>query len=270
MPLTQQNTTDLHRACEMVVEIHKRLADFIKPGVTLAQIDTLVGQTLQDLGAKSAFLHYQIPRYPRFPSQSCLSLNDVIVHGTAGMIIEPLKPGDVLSVDIGTNYRGWIGDAAWTYIIEDGTEQAKQLCNETVRSLNEGIEQLQPGKPLRNWAQTIQRVAEQENPFHCVNGLGGHGLGHKVLHGPPHVANAIPRTYHEWTDVDTLIKPGMILAVEPIIAIGTSRVQQKNRQWPIRTADGSIACHYEHDVLITEDGPEVLTAGLSDLPIILA
>lgn len=277
-PIPSSDLAALERACKIVVEIHEQLVEIVRPGVTLGAIDKRVSQILDASSAKSAFRHYAPAGYRPFPSFSCLSVNDIIVHGTAGMSLDPLKPGDIISIDIGTNYQGWIGDAAWTYIIEHAPETTHQLCNAAIRSLNEGIEQLQPGRPLRDWAATVQRIVEQDNPFHCVQGLGGHAIGHNELHGSPHVANAIPRYRHEWTEIDELVKPGMILAVEPIIAVGTSRTDdtflRKNkrdrfRQWPIRTADRSLAVHYEHDVLITDTGPRVLTAGLNDLPIIL-
>ncbi len=245
--------------------------------MTLADIDRLVGETLQKLGTRSAFLHYQTGRYPPFPSHACLSVNDVIVHGTAGMRIEPLKRGDVLSLDIGTVYRGWRGDAAWTYIFEEGGEESIRLCECGQEALRRGVERLQPGEPLRHWAQTVQQCVQVEYGYHCVSGLGGHGYG-RELHTTPHVANSIPPFAGDWPEADYRLTPGLLLAVEPIIAVGTSAQAQeapKGRggrerpQWPIRTADGSLSVHYEHDVLITEDGPRVLTAGLEDLPMIV-
>lgn len=263
--------TDLQhatRAAELVVQTHQRLAPALRVGLTLGEIDRVVGETLDQFGTRSAFLRYRTARYPAFPSHACLSVNDVIVHGTAGMSLEPLKRGDVLSIDIGVVHRGWIGDAAWTYILEEGSEEAVRLCRCGMEALRRGVEQLQPGAPLLRWAQTVQQCVEREFGFHCVTGLGGHGYG-RVLHDAPHVANAVPPFPGDWPDAQFRLKPGQLLAVEPIIAVGTSRVNQKSRQWPIHTADGSLSVHYEHDVLITEDGPRVLTHGLEDLPMIV-
>lgn len=266
--LREQDIADATRAAELVVETHQFLAPRLRAGMTLGEIDRLVGETLARLGSRSAFLGYRTGRYPAFPSHACLSVNDVVVHGTAGMSLEPLKRGDVISIDIGVVYHGWIGDAAWTYIIEQGSDEAIRLCECGIEALRRGVEQLQPGYPLTRWARTVQQCVESEYGFHCVTGLGGHGYG-RSLHTEPHVANAIPAYPGDWPDAQYRIKPPLLLAVEPIIAAGTSRMQQKPRQWPIRTADGSLSVHYEHDVLVTEQGPRVLTAGLEELPMIV-
>lgn len=259
------------RAAELVVETHHFIAPRLRAGLTLAQIDRMVAETLDRLGTVSAFLHYSTGRYPAFPSYACLSVNDVVVHGTAGMTIEPLKRGDVISVDIGVRHRGWNGDAAWTYIIEEASAEARRLCECGIEALRRGVEQLQVGYPLIRWAQAVQQCVEVEYGFHCVERLGGHGLGcgEKHLHDPPHLANAVPPYPGDWPDAQFRLVPGLLLAVEPIIAAGTSEVVQRPRQWPIRTADGSLSVHYEHDVLITASGPRVLTAGLEALPMIV-
>lgn len=256
------------RAAQLVVETHFVLAPALRTGMTLGVIDRLVGQTLQKLGTRSAFLGYRTARYPAFPSHACLSVNDVVVHGTAGMSLEPLKRGDVISIDIGVVYRGWIGDAAWTYILEEATDESQRLCECGLETLRRGVQQLRAGAALLRWAETVQQCVENDYGFHCVTGLGGHGYG-RELHTEPHVANAVPPYLGDWPDAQFRLKEGMLLAVEPIIAVGTSRMEQKTRQWPIRTADGSLSVHYEHDVLITEEGPRVLTAGLEELPMIV-
>lgn len=236
--------------------------------MTLGEIDRLVGETLAKLGTRSAFLGYRTARYPAFPSHACLSVNDVIVHGTAGMTLDPLKRGDVISIDIGVVYHGWIGDAAWTYILEEATDESRRLCECGIDSLRRGVEQLRPGFPLLRWAEAVQQCVERDYGFHCVSGLGGHGYG-RELHTAPHVANSVSPYPGDWPDAQLRLTAPLLLAVEPIIAVGTNRMEQKPRQWPIRTADGSLSVHYEHDVLITEDGPRVLTAGLEDLPMIV-
>lgn len=110
-----------------MVETHRRLASFIKEGMTLAQIDAFVGTTLADLGCRSCFLGYRVPRSPAFPSHACLSLNECVVHGTAGYTSKPLAPGDLISIDIGVVNKGWIGDAAWTYAIVERSEVGTNL-----------------------------------------------------------------------------------------------------------------------------------------------
>jgi len=269
--LREEDIPHAARAAELVVETHRIIGPALRAGMTLAQIDRLVAQTLDRFQVVSAFLHYSTSRYPAFPSYACLSVNDVVVHGTAGMSTTPLQRGDVISIDIGVRYKGWNGDAAWTYIIEEASEESRRLCECGIEALRRGVEQLQPGYPLLRWAQAVQQCVEKEYGYHCVERLGGHGLGcgRDHLHDPPHLANAVPPYPGDWPDSQFRLAPGMLLAVEPIIAVGTSKVIQRPRQWPIRTADGSLSVHYEHDVLITERGPRLLTAGLEDLPMIV-
>lgn len=255
-----------------VVHTHQRIAAYLRPGLTLAEIDTFVAKTLADLGCKSCFLHYKQARGPKFPSHACLSVNDCVVHGTAGYYTQPLKQGDLLKVDIGVSKNNWIGDAAWTYSFGKPTPEVARLMQCGKDSLKRGIEQLQPGKPYIGWATAVQGCVEGEYKFHLVRGLGGHGLrrmahaeDRKALHAPPYVSNVVPSYPGEWPEAFSLITPGTILAVEPMIAIGTGKVREHSGQWPILTADGSMSVHYEHDVLITDKGPRVLTAGLEEL-----
>lgn len=255
-------------AAQLVVETHRRLVEFVKVGHTLAAIDAFVARTLADLGTKSAFLGYSPGRYPAFPSHACLSLNEVVVHGTAGMTRTPLKAGDLLSIDIGVKYRGWIGDAAWTYVIGEIDDEQKRLCECGIESLRRGIETLQPGETLMKWAETVQDYVEKQCGLFCVQGLGGHGYGRK-LHKAPYVSNTVPVYLSEWPDARYRLTPGTLLAVEPMVAIGTGQLAQEPRRWPISTADGSLSVHYEHDVLVTESGPRILTEGLDDLPLVI-
>ncbi|HHN77904.1 MAG TPA: M24 family metallopeptidase, partial [Phycisphaerales bacterium] len=176
-----------------------------------------------------------------------------------------LKPGDVLKIDIGVSYRGWIGDAAWTYSFGEPQPEVRKLLDTGIESLRRGIEKLRPGLTYKSWADTVQQYVEQEQGFHLVRGLGGHGYGRK-LHTPPFISNVRPEYPGEWPDADRPCEPGVLVAVEPMIAIGTPNTAQSARTWPIFTADGSLSSHHEHDVLITEDGPRVLTEGLYDLP----
>ena len=250
-----------HAAAQRVVEIHQRLVEFLRCGQTLGQIDTFVANQLRDLGCKSCFQHYKLPKLPPFPSFACLSPNDCIVHGTAGMTTEPMKPGDLLSIDIGVTYRGWIGDAAWTYVFGEPTDEQRRLMDCGKESLRRGIEQLAPGNTFRDWAHAVQDHAERECGFHLTRGLCGHGIGRK-LHLPPNVPNAIDECSHFMPP----ISPGLLVAVEPMIAVGTPEKRELPNQWPIWTADGSLAVHYEHDVYVSPDGPIVLTEGLDELP----
>lgn len=252
-------------AAQCVVETHLRLADWLRCGQTLAQIDTFIAEQLADLSCKSCFLGYKAGGSPAFPSHACLSPNACIVHGTAGFTTEPMRPGDLLSIDIGVTYHGWIGDAAWTYAFEEASDAALRLMRCGRESIALGVAQLRPENCYIDFARAVQECVEGEYGYHCVRGLGGHGIGRK-LHQPPFVANNVPTHQSEWPDAYTRCMPGTLLAVEPMIAIGTAQISQRGKEWPIFTADGSLSVHYEHDVLITEGDPRVLTAGLTELP----
>ena len=238
---------------------------FLAVGQTLGQIDRFVGEQLADLKCKSCFRGYRPGGLPPFPSHACLSVNACVVHGTAGYYEPPMKPGDVLKIDIGVSYRGWIGDAAWTYVFGEPPPEVRHLLDAGKDSLRVGIEQLRPGNTYKDWAAAVQGLVEGERGLHLVRGLGGHGYGRK-LHTPPFVSNVVPTYPGEWPDSDRPCEPGVLVAVEPMIAIGTWRTSQEPGTWPIFSGDGSLASHHEHDVLITEDGPRVMTEGLDDLP----
>lgn len=254
-----------YTAAQKVVEMHRRLVGFLSTGQTLGQIDAFVGESLERMKCKSCFRGYRPGGLPPFPSNACLSVNECIVHGTAGYYTEQLRTGDVLKIDIGVSYRGWIGDAAWTYSFGEPAPEVRKLLDAGKNSLRLGIEQLRPGNTYKAWAKAVQEYVEGVQGLHLVRGLGGHGYGRK-LHTPPFVSNVMPSYPGEWPDSDRPCEPGVLVAVEPMIAIGTPRTSQGPQSWPIFTADGSLASHHEHDVLITEDGPRVLTEGLDELP----
>lgn len=265
IPLLNENEAEhASVSAQKVVSVHRRLTEFLRVGQTLAQIDAFVAQTLEELGSKSCFKGYRAGRLPPFPSHACLSVNDCVVHGTAGYYEKPMAPGDLLSVDVGVSYRGWMGDAAWTYSFGEPNEDARRLMDAGKDSLRLGIEQLHPDNTYLAWAQAVQGCVEGERGLHLVRGLGGHGYGRK-LHAPPFISNVVPRSPIEWPEGSKRCEPGTLLAVEPMLAIGTNATEQGQGKWPIFTADGSLSVHYEHDVLITEGGPRVLTEGLDEL-----
>lgn len=253
-----------YASAQKVVETHRRLSAWLQRGQTLAEIDRFVAATLAELECRSCFLGYKVQKSPAFPSHACLSVNECVVHGTAGYYTAPMKDGDLLKIDIGVIHRGWIGDAAWTYCFGEPDEERARLMACGKEALRRGIEQLQPGNQYIRWAQAVQGYVEGEEGFHLIRGLGGHGYGRR-LHGPPFISNVMPAYPGEWPDGFTKAEPGTLLAVEPMIAVGTGQVAERKGEWPVYTADGSLSVHYEHDVLITESGPRVLTEGLEEL-----
>ncbi|HVU63765.1 MAG TPA: M24 family metallopeptidase [Phycisphaerales bacterium] len=272
-PLITPAEADLaYAAAQCVVETHRRVAAFLKIGQTLAVIDQFIARTLEDLHCKSCFLGYSIPGQAKFPSHACLSVNACVVHGTAASHLAPMQQGDLLKIDIGVSHRGWIGDAGWTYCFGTPTPLQRRLMDCGKESLRRGVQQLRPDKMYIHWAQAVQGHVENECGFHCVRGLGGHGIGRyegptkRGLHLPPFVSNVVPVGPGEWPDATARCLPGTLVAVEPMIAVGTGETVQRPRQWPVFSADNSLTVHYEHDVLITERGPRVLTEGMDSLP----
>lgn len=261
---TEKDLSGARDAAGLVVETHRALSGFLRHGQTLAEIDAFVGRTLDKLGATSCFFKYNPGRMPPFPSQACLSVNECVVHGTAGYLTRPMEAGDLLKVDVGVKYRGWIGDAAWTYSFGEPSDENRRLMESGKESLRKGVQQLRPGNTFLEWARAVQKVVEEDYGFHLIRGLGGHGYG-RSLHAAPWISNVVPTFPGEWPDANLRCEPGMLVAVEPMIAVGTGETRQGRKQWPIFSADGSMSVHYEHDVLISENGPVVLTAGLEEI-----
>ncbi|MSR28265.1 MAG: M24 family metallopeptidase [Phycisphaerales bacterium] len=252
-------------AAQCVIATHRALSEFLREGQTLAEIDAFVGKTIGSLDCTSCFLGYRTRGHPPFPSHACLSVNSCVVHGTHLMNETPITEGDLISIDIGVRHQGWIGDAAWTYLVKSGDDLSKALMRSGTESLRRGVAAMMPGRPLIDWARAVQQCVEVEHKFHLVRGLGGHGYG-TSLHAAPFVSNVVPSYPGEWSEAWKVFKPGMLIAVEPMIAVSTTEIVSEGSAWPIYTADGSLSVHYEADVLITEDGPRNLTEGLFTLP----
>lgn len=254
-------------AAQKVVRTHEKVSSFMRMGMTLAQIDAEVARVLASLECKSCFLHYRVGRSPAFPSHACLSLNDCVVHGTAGFVARPMQQGDLLKLDIGVEYKGMIGDAAWTYSFGQPTPAIKRLMESGKVSLARGVKELHPKNSYLAWARTVQKTVEEEYGYKLVRGLGGHGYGLKKLHKPPYISNVVPMYPGEWPEATQRCEPGTLIAVEPMIAVSTGETKTlRANDWPVLTKDGSMSVHYEHDVLIGDDGPIVLTEGMENLP----
>ncbi len=271
--LSEKEKQAVHAAAQLVVSVHHGLAKWMRPGMTLAEIDKWIAKTLDERGARSCFLNYKTGGHPPFPAHACLGLNDCIVHGTPMAYTAPIKLGDLVKIDIGVFYEGWVGDAGWSYMFGEPTPLIRKLTSCGKEALRRGVEALHPNNRWRAFAEAVQGHVETECGFHVVQNLGGHGYG-RTLHGKPFVANAMPRPGESpWPEANELCRPGTLVAVEPMIGVGTGRTRQmlnkfnpKVMDWPIYTADGTLSVHYEHDVMITEEGPWVLTKGMEDIP----
>ena len=221
------------------------LKDFIKPGVTTKQIDQFVYDYITSHDATPSFLGYQ-----GFPASACVSLNDMVVHGIPDNTI--VKDGDIITVDVGSLYKGYHSDSAYTYMVGNVEPKTKKLVEETRKALYEGLKQVKAGVKLNKVCTSIGQVAK-DNGYGVFECLTGHGIG-KHLHEDPYIPNL---SNHESEGI--ILKSGMTLAIEPMFSLGTKEVWLLPDEWGIVTQDGSMSAHFEHTILVTEDGYEILT-----------
>jgi methionyl aminopeptidase len=222
----------------------RMLASKCRPGVTTAELDEAAERFITSQGAEPSFKGYR-----GFPGSICASPNSMVVHGIPGPY--ELKRGDVISLDVGVTYEGWVADAAITVPIGPVSEDAQKLLDTTKRALFEGADQGRAGNRLGDVSSAIQRTVEIEG-FSIIRTLVGHGIG-RDMHEDPQIPN-----YGE-PGRGPLLEPGMVLAIEPMVNAGTHLVRIGDDNWAVYSQDGSLAAHFEFTIAITEDGPRVLT-----------
>ena len=218
---------------------------FIKPGVTTRQVDNFAAERIRSYDAKSAFLGYR-----KYPCHTCLSVNDAVVHGLASE--RELQFGDIVSVDVGVVYKGFIGDTARTVAVGGCSVAAQRLLDVTDQSLYLGIAQAKPGNRVLDISLAVQQFVEK-NGFSVVREFVGHGVG-RTMHEEPQVPN-----FDEGKKNSPKLKPGMTIAIEPMVNAGRPEVKILKDGWTVVTQDGSLSAHFEHTVLITSGEPEILT-----------
>lgn len=240
----------MDRANRVVRTILSELREKVRPGVSTGELGAYAERRLSELGAAPAFKGYPHPDGgPAFPSVICTSVNDEIVHGIpkAGRV---LKDGDIVSLDFGCVVDGLYGDAAITLPVGTITEPAAKLIDVTRDSLMRGIEQVQPGNRIMDIAAAVQGHAESHG-FSVIREFVGHGIGRR-LHEDPPVPNFVDR------GPNPRLTPGMVLAIEPMIAAGEYGVAMDGDRWTARTQDGRLAAHFELSVAVTAEGPWIL------------
>jgi len=231
-------------ACVVAGKVLEEIAAFIKPGVTTRQVDEFAAAQIKSHGAKSAFLGYR-----KYPCHTCISVNDGVVHGLADE--RELRFGDIVSVDVGVSYKGFIGDNARTVAVGGCGVLAQRLLDVTEQSLYLGIAAAKPGNRVTDISRAIQNYVEG-NGFSVVREFVGHGVG-RTMHEEPQVPNFVDRTMND------RLRPGMTIAIEPMVNAGRPEVKMLKDGWTIVTIDGSLSAHFEHTVLITDGEPEILT-----------
>jgi len=235
-------------ACAVASAVLDEVSDFIRPGVTTKEVDNFAASRIRDYGARSAFLGYQIDDR-KYPCHICISVNEQVVHGLAGP--RPLRFGDIVSLDIGVIYNGYIGDTARTVAVGGCGVLAQKLMDVSEKALYEGIAQAVPGKRVVDISRAIQNYVES-NGFSVVREFVGHGVG-RTMHEEPQVPNFVDGKS------SPKLRPGMTLAIEPMVNAGQPGVKILNDNWTVVTQDASLSAHFEHTVLITESEPEILT-----------
>jgi methionyl aminopeptidase len=231
-------------AGRIVADTHKLLAKAIQPGITTKELDQIAEDYIRSQGAFPSFKGYN-----GFPASICASVNEELVHGFPSQ--RKLKEGDIISIDIGAQYQGYHGDSAWTYAVGEISETARKLLEVTERSLFKGIAEAKPDARLYTISHAIQKCVEDEG-FSVVREYVGHGIGAN-LHEEPQIPN------YGMPGRGPRLKPGMVLAIEPMVIIGERYVRTLEDNWTVVTVDGSWCAHFEHTVAITEDGYEILT-----------
>jgi methionyl aminopeptidase len=221
------------------------------PGASTAELDDIARDVLRAAGATSSFLNYDIGTGP-YPAVICASVNDRVVHGIPSAT-EKLADGDLISIDFGAIVEGWHGDAAVTVAVGEVAPEAAALSQTCRRSLWDGLAAARAGGRLTNISHAVENSIRRSGRYGIVAGYGGHGIGSE-MHMDPHILN-----YGRPGKGPRLV-PGMTLAIEPMVTLGSRATRELDDGWTVVTADGSWAAHWEHTVAILEDGPWVLTA----------
>ncbi|MDO7908328.1 type I methionyl aminopeptidase [Paenibacillus sp. JX-17] len=234
----------MREAGRIVAECHRLLEKHIQPGISTGELDDMADQYIRSQGAVPSFKGYN-----GFPASICASVNEELVHGFPGK--RKLNEGDIVTFDIGAQYRGYHGDSAWTYPVGNISEEARRLLDITEGSLYAGLALVKPETRLFTISHAIQKYIEDAG-FTVVREYVGHGIG-RELHEEPQIPNYGP------ADRGPRLKPGMVLAIEPMVNAGSRHVKTLDDNWTVVTVDRSLCAHFEHTVAVTPDGLEIFT-----------
>jgi len=241
----------MRRASRIVAEILDEVSAAVRPGVSTDELDRLAEELITRKGAKPAFKGYK-PGDVVYPKCLCVSINEEIVHGIPSG--RKLKAGDIVGLDFGVEYQGYFGDSARTLAVGQVPDSTKHLLRVTREALYAGIEQCRSGNRLGDISRAVQQVAEAAG-FSVVRDFAGHGIGRR-LHEDPQVPNYLPENTEKY---EYVLKPGLVLAIEPMVNEGDDDVEVLKNNWTVVTKDGKLSAHFEHTVAVTKNGREVLT-----------
>ncbi len=242
---TERDLEAMRPACRLAALVLDEVAAFVQPGVTTRMVDEFAAERIRAYGARSAFLGYR-----NYPCHVCISVNEQVVHGIAGD--RRLSFGDIVSLDVGVVHNGFIGDTARTVPVGGCDLPAQRLLDVTEQALHEGIAAAQPGNRVVDISRAVQGYVESHG-CSVVREFVGHGVG-RSMHEDPQVPN-----YVEPGKKSDRLKPGMTIAIEPMVNAGRPHVKVLKDGWTVVTEDGQLSAHFEHTVLVTAQGPEILT-----------
>ena len=243
----------IRRACQVVAEVLQAVAENIKPGITAWDIELIAREEAKKRGAKPAFLNYKPPfSNVRYPAATCVSINEEVVHGLPKKD-RIIKEGDLVSVDFGAIIDGYAGDSAITVAVGSVDADKKRLMEATKLALERAVQKASPGNWLSDIVEAVHSTAEEYGVYPVLK-YGGHGIGKKVHEEP-----FVPNNRKDMGNKNVKLRRGMVIAIEPMFALGTEETVHDGDGWTVKTKDGSPAAHFEHTVAITKEGPVVLT-----------
>lgn len=241
---TEEEIMKMKKAGEILADVHRKLAEIIKPGISTLELDRFVEEYLLSIGA-----YPEQKGYKGFPYAICASINDEICHGFPRK--EPLKEGDIVTIDMVVRYDGYLADSAWSYPVGEISEEARNLLEVTKKALYLGIEKALVGNRLGDIGYAIQTYVES-NGFSVVRDFVGHGIG-KQIHEDPQVP------HYGKPNRGVRLTEGMVITIEPMVNQGVYSMKIDSNEWTARTLDGKLSAQYEHTIAITKDGPMILT-----------
>lgn len=253
---TPEEIAIMREAGRIIARTHQAMRDAVRPGVSTAELDRIAAECLRDHGAEPAFLNYAPHGKRPFPATITASINSELVHGIPRED-RLLQEGDIISLDVGCFYRGFVGDAAFTMGVGAIRPAVQRLLDVTDQALQVGIAASRAGRSLSDVSRAIQKYVEGQG-YGLARHYTGHGLGRK-MHEPPSVPNWWPRKQKQglWQDCELL--PGMTYALEPMVIAGREDLYELDDAWTVVTRDGSLCAHTEHSIAITEDTALILT-----------
>lgn len=237
----------MRHAGMLVSKMHQFIKPYVKAGITTKELDRLCEKFIRDNDAVPTCKGYE-----GYPATLCTSVNDTVVHGIPDNY--KLKDGDIITIDVVIGYKGYQGDAAWTYAVGEIDDDKKYLMEHTEKALEIGVSMVKPGNRIGDISAAVQKYAEEHN-LGVVRELCGHGIG-REMHEDPEVPN------YGLAGTGPKLKPGMVICIEPMLTFGRRHVWLMDDDWTVKTQDGSDAAHYEHTILVTDTGYEILTPRL--------